>query len=303
MSRLCGPTANELKPPIILIGNVRSGTSMIQDLFAIHPEIVPWFEPRTVWTYADPSRRHDRFDRSDASPRVVQYIRRRFLGYQRSHDNRRIMEKTPSNIMRIPYVRAVLPEAKYLYIVREPLANLSSSELKWRLPIHRHKLWRRLKETPKSQLHHYAARYLIDHTRIRLLKRRHVSVWGVRYPGIYEDLKTLTAEQVIAKQWIAACQQAREDLAGLDENTVMQIRYEDFVEKPKEIFPRILEHFDLPMTMGIETELSRRIDPNRRQKWRRLDNDVVKTCLPILREEMARHGYETPDEYRETGDS
>lgn len=291
--------ADALKPPIILLGNVRSGTTMMQELFGLHPDVVPWFEPRTVWAYADPGRRHDRFDAADATPRVVSYIRRRFLRFQEANGGRRIMEKTPSNVMRIPYVRAIFPEARYLYIIREPLANLSSSELLWRLPIHRRKLWRRIKETPKTQLHHYATRYVVDHARVRLLKRRHVSVWGVRYPGIYEDLKQSTAEQVIARQWVEASRQVRADLEGLQEGDVMQVRYEDFVTDATTIFPRILEHFGLEMTDAIAGALNERVDPNRRDKWRRLDEQTVRACLPILRDEMAGHGYEVPEEYRE----
>ena len=159
------PNPGELKPPIFLLGNVRSGTSLMHDLFDMHPEVKSWYEPRTIWTYADPARRHDRFDEGDATPRVINYIRSRFLDYQQRHGDARIMEKTPSNLLRIPYVRAIFPEAKYLYLVREPLANISSSELMWSTPVRPHKVWRRLKETPKSQLHYYFGRYLVDHGR------------------------------------------------------------------------------------------------------------------------------------------
>ena len=288
----------DLKPPIFLIGNVRSGTTMMQDLFALHPEIVAWFEPRTVWAYADPGRRHDRFDEADATPRVTNYIRRRFARYQRMHGGRRVMEKTPSNVMRIPYVRAIFPEARYLYLVREPLANLSSAELMWRLPIHGGKLWRRLKETPKTQLHHYTGRYFVDHARVRLLRKRHVSVWGVRYAGIYDDLNTMTAEQVIATQWVRASRRARQDLAVLPDDAVISMRYEDFVAEPCKSFAKVLAHCELEMTDTIEQALGDTVDPGRQQKWRRLDEQVVRDCLPILRDEMTVHGYEVPKEFR-----
>ena len=209
------------------------------------------------------------------------------------------MEKTPSNVLRIPYVRAIFPEARLLYLIREPLANLSSSELMWRRPIHRHKLWRRLKETPKTQLHHYFGRYIVDHARIRILRRRHVSVWGVRYPGIYDDLKTMTAEQVIATQWVTSARQARHDLAELDPGSLLEMRYEDFVASPQESFSRILEHFDLEMTPEISHALDATVDAGRQHKWKRLDDATITDCLPILSEEMEHHGYEVPEEYRE----
>jgi hypothetical protein len=293
--------SGKLKPPIFLLGNVRSGTSMIQDLFGLHPEVVPWFEPRTIWIYADPRRRHDRFDATDASPRVASYIRSRFLRYQTENGGRRIMEKTPSNVLRIPYMNAIFPESRFLYLIREPLANLSSSELMWRLPIHRHKLWRRIKETPKSQLRHYVGRFAVDQARVRILRRRHVSIWGVRYPGIYDDLKRMSAEEVIATQWTRSSIRARDDVADLPAGSVLTMRYEDFVAEPVASFSRILEHFELEITNSIKMALRERVDAGRQQKWRRLDDTTINKCLPILRNEMSRHGYDIPEEYRESG--
>ena len=45
--------AARLKPPIFLIGNYRSGTTITQNLIGLHPDIVTWYEPRTLWLYAD----------------------------------------------------------------------------------------------------------------------------------------------------------------------------------------------------------------------------------------------------------
>ena len=76
-------TSNELKPPIFLIGSVRSGTTMFHHIFNLHDDVKSWFEPRTIWMYADPGRRHDRFTEDDATSRVKKYIRKRFLQFQK----------------------------------------------------------------------------------------------------------------------------------------------------------------------------------------------------------------------------
>ena len=292
-------SSGQIKPPIILLGNVRSGTSMTMFCFGKHPELAYWNEPRTVWTYAAPGRRHDVFDEDDARPGVIRYIRQRWLQYQRANGDRRVMEKTPSNVMRIPYVHRIFPEAKFVYILREPLANLSSSELKWRKPITRVHLLERFRETPKTQLHYYGWRLARDTFCSRVLKRKHVSVWGVRYPGIYDDIRTMSVEQVIAKQWVACCQQADRDLERVDPALVYRLRYEDFVENPVPVFERVLGHFDLQMTQGVADEINKMVDPNRRTKWRRLDPSILAQCLPILEPEMRRQGYEVPEEVQQ----
>jgi hypothetical protein len=283
-----------LKPPIILIGNVRSGTTMLQLLFGVHPEVTTWLEPRTVWTYADPRRPHDRFDERDATDRVRRYIRKRFLQYQRRHGGRRIMEKTPSNVMRIPYVAAILPESRFVYVIREPLANLSSAELRGRRGLNLRRARHRIRDTPKTQLHHYAGRFVLDHFRVIALRRR-PSYYGVRYPGFAEDAKRLSRFELIAKQWVACARQARADLARLEPGRVIHLRYEDFVTRPVEHFQRVLDHFGLTMTTEVERALREQVDPGRQQKWHRLDPEVILRCLPILKEEMIREGYPAPD--------
>ncbi len=292
-----------LKPPIILLGNVRSGTSMMHGLFNQHPDVVAWYEPRTVWMYADPGRPHDRFDASDASPRVVRYIRGRFLKHQRRHGNRRVMEKTPSNLMRIPYVRAIFPEAKFLYLVRHPLSYISSSELKWQKAITLRRAWDRFREVPKTQLPHYVGRVFTDHFRKRVLKQKYVSVWGVRYPGIYEDLGRLSVEQVVAKQWAMCSRQAERDLAEVDPARFLRMRYDDFVRDPVNEFGRICAHFDLDLPDSLARHIEATVDPNRQQKWRRMDPDVLRACLPLLEQEMRRHGYTVPPELLESDSS
>lgn len=287
---------DQLKPPIFLLGNVRSGTTMIHDLFDRHEQVRSWLEPRTVWVFADPGRRHDQFDESDATEGVKRYIRKRFLRYQQRHGNLRIMEKTPSNMMRIPYVHAIFPEARFVYIIREPLANLSSSEYRWRMVINLPHLWNRFLEVPKSQLHHYAARFVTDNFRKKILRQPYVSVYGVRYPGIYEDIRQMTVAEVIAKQWVICSRQAEEDIPKLPPGTVIRIRYEDFVRDPVDSFRNLCEHFDLPLTGDLEKHIRDTVDPGRQTKWRRLDPEVVTRCLPILVDEMKRHGYEVPED-------
>ena len=37
--------ATNLRPPIFLIGNYRSGTTIAQNLIGLHPDVVTWYEP------------------------------------------------------------------------------------------------------------------------------------------------------------------------------------------------------------------------------------------------------------------
>lgn len=284
-----------LIPPILLLGNVRSGTSMVQSFFQHCPGTATWFEPRTVWMYADPGRRHDRFTADDATPRVRSYIRRRFHARQIALGGR-IMEKTPSNVMRLPYVHAIFPEVRLIYIIRDPLAQVSSSEFRWRNPINARHAWDRLRETPKTQLHHYIGRAFVDHFRRRVLRAKHVSIWGVRYPGIYDDLRRMPREEIMARQWAACSRQMADDIAALPEGLVYQVRYEDLIADPVPHFRAMCEHVSMEPTAEALQNVADSVDTSRRDNWKRLDPHLIHAILPHLREEMQRHGYVPPED-------
>ena len=290
---------SELKPPIILLGNVRSGTSMIQGFFGLSDEVCTWFEPRTVWAYAAPGRKHDRFTRDDASPKVKRYIRKRILRYHREHAGRRVMEKTPSNIMRVPYVHEIFPESRLIYLLRNPLSQMSSSEFRWQNVLNKNQFKTRLQETPNTQLHYYAWRLLHDNFRKRVLRKKHVSIWGVRYPGIYEDKKKLTIEELIAKQWVQASKTCRADLDEIERSepgSVYRIRYEDFIYDPAKYFAQMCEHVGLGVDQQILDEVAQQADTSSQDKWKRLDPEVIQRIKPIVEEEMRINGYEFPTE-------
>lgn len=291
--------SEELKPPIILLGNVRSGTSMIQGFFGLSDEVCTWFEPRTMWAYAAPGRRHDRFTREDATPRVKRYIRNRILKYQLEHAGRRVMEKTPSNIMRVPYVNEIFPESRLIYMVRNPLSQMSSSEFRWQNVLNKNQFMIRLRETPKTQLHYYAWRLLHDNFRKRVLRKKHVSIWGVRYPGIYEDRKRLTIEELIAKQWVEASKTCSADLDEIERanpDAVYRIRYEDFILDPSKHFAEMCDHVGLGIQKSILDEVAKQADTSSQDKWKRLDPEVIMRIKPIVEDEMRVNGYEFPTE-------
>lgn|SRR6185503_12587022 len=288
--------SGELNPPIILFGNFRSGTTMLHKLISLHPDVVPLYEPVGLWLSADPKRSHDEFDEKDATDQVKRYIRNKFLNYQQQHENRIVVEKTPHNILRIPYVRAIFPEARFVYIVRNPLSFVSSVELKWQKPASRKRIVKRLKFTPVAQVHHYLKRFLSQLWNNRIMRRKYLSVWGPRYKGIQEDLKTEDLMVVIARQWSRSSSKAERDLALFEDGQVLRLRYEDFVQHPVSDMERICAHCSLQMTSDMANTVKEMVKTDRNLKWQRFETPVLAQIIPELYDEMERHGYEIPAE-------
>lgn len=288
----------KLKPPIILIGNYRSGTSITQNLIGLHPDVVTWYEPRTLWLYADPGRRHDEFDENDATKKVVHYIRGRFVDYQSRHDGRRIMEKTPANILKVPYVNVIFPEATYLHITRNPFSFISSMEFKWQRTKTLRGIRRSLAFTPVTQLPHYAGHLAKDLVRKKVLKKKYISRYGPRYRDIEQDLKELGKLRVIARQWAICNRKAREDLAKLGEDRILSFRYEDLINDPQAFFRRIYDHCELAYNDDMLCVAKEMVDPKRQRKWVRFDRQQLNAILPEIQEEMEFYGYEIPPPLR-----
>ena len=295
--------SGELKPPIILFGNFRSGTTLLQKLISTHPNVVSLYEPVGLWLYADPGRSHDEFDERDATDKVKRYIRNEFLKYQEQHENRIIVEKTPHNLLRIPYVRAVFPEAHFLYIVRNPLSFVSSVELKWQQPATKKRILKRLRSTPVTQLHHYLTRFLSQQWNNRILRHKYLSIWGPRYKGIQKDLKAEDLMVVIARQWSRASRKAEKDLALFEEGQVLRLRYEDFVQDPISDMEHNCAHCGLQMTGDMAKTAREVVKTDRKLKWQRFEPHVLARIVPELHDEMQRHGYEIPAEIAEAAEA
>ncbi|CAA9496664.1 MAG: hypothetical protein AVDCRST_MAG44-506 [uncultured Sphingomonas sp.] len=285
-----------LKPPIILFGNFRSGTTMLQKVIATHTDVVPLYEPVGLWLSADPSRSHDEFEEKDATDKVKRYIRGQFLKLQQENGGRVVIEKTPHNILRIPYVRAIFPEAHFLYIVRNPLSFVSSVELKWQRPAGRRRIMKRLKNTPITQVHHYFTRFVTQQWHTKVLKRKYLPIWGPRYKGIQDDVRTEDLLTVFARQWARAASKAEADLARFDDGEVLRLRYEDFVADPIADLERICAHCGLELTPSMAQTVADMVKTDRIHKWQRFDAEQLSRLIPELSAEMIRNGYEVPEQ-------
>ncbi len=286
--------ATKLRPPIFLIGNYRSGTTITQKLIGLHPDVVTWYEPRTLWLYADPGRRHDVFTERDATEEVIRYIRGRFLEFQVKNGGRQIMENTPSNVLRSSYVHEIFPEATFLFITRNPFSYISSMELKWQRTKTLKGMKRTLATTPITQLHYYAGVLIRQIFVKKILRQKYAPIYGPKYEGIDQDLKEHDKLTVIARQWARGNRRAREDLAQLGEGRVLTCRYEDLMQDTETTLRRIYDHCGLVCSDDILRAAKEMVDPTRQEKWLRFDPEQLQAILPEVEEEMRVYGYEVP---------
>lgn len=292
-------STNELKTPVLVVGGTRSGTSMLCKILASAPGMCLWYEPNIIWRIGTAYRRDDSATEADAKPWVRRRIRRLFLEHQRRHNGARIVEKTPQNVVRIPFCNAVFPEAKFVHIYRDGRANLRSQVEKFETfraynlarPNARRTIFRRLSSVPFWEWPAYAPRAVeglwrsnVAHTGGRW--------WGLRYPGWRADRGRLSTPEIAARQWVESVRRATADLGALPADRVLTIRYEDLTREPVPHFRRIVEFCGIDADEEFFERVGATVHSDSIERWRHeLDPEALELAMPIMGDLLEELGY------------
>ncbi|GAB3734597.1 hypothetical protein GCM10028862_17690 [Luteimonas pelagia] len=131
--------------PLFIVSPPRSGSTLLFEtlvqapgLYSIGDESHQLIEGVAGLAPAHRDWHSNRLAAADASPEVARALRERFARALRDRDGAppastpvRMLEKTPKNALRIPFLRAVFPEARFIYLRRDPREVLASMIEGW----------------------------------------------------------------------------------------------------------------------------------------------------------------------------
>jgi hypothetical protein len=114
--------------PLFIVGTGRSGTTALGVTLSLHGGVGFLNEPKALWhviyphedvvgNYTREPARY-RLDAGDASDATVTAAHRLFGAYLAVTGQRRLLDKYPELVFRVPFVRRIFPDARFLFVVR-----------------------------------------------------------------------------------------------------------------------------------------------------------------------------------------
>jgi len=273
--------------PLFIVASPRSGTSLLFETLAQAPG---------VWTIGgeshgliegiaglQPAARgwdSNRLTAAEATPETVRRLEERFLAEVRDRDGNRpppgahalrLLEKTPKNSLRVPFLARAFPDALFLYLYRDP------------------------RETVSSMLDAWKSGRFVTYPGLPGWKDLPWSLLLV--PG-WRDLQGKSLAETVTRQWITTTEILLDDLAALPAGRWCVAGYDRLVADPQAEIRRLCDFaglsWDRELTAPLPLSRNTLTSPAP-EKWRHNTPElqpVIAQVTPVA--ERAREIFARP---------
>jgi hypothetical protein len=264
--------------PIFILSSPRSGSSLLfetlaraPDLFTVGGESHGLIEGIEPFSPAAHDWLSNRLTAEDAEPEAVEQLAQGFYkqlrdrGGHRPEGIVRMLEKTPKNALRIPFIDTAWSNSRFVYLYRDPRQTLASMIEAW--------VSGRFRTYPS-------------------LPGWDGPPWSLLLVPGWRDLRGRPIPEIVAEQWKVTTETLISDLAKIPPDRLQIVLYGALVTSPQETIDRLTQSLGLgwDVHLGPELPMSKhtvsRPDP---EKWRTIE-PVIRALWPIVAEvdEMAR---------------
>ena len=213
----------KIERPIIILGTPRSGTTFLGEVLSAHPDFAYAIEPSPIWRRGNEST-SDMLRPEHARQQVIAGIHQRFAHLVSTQGKSRLLEKTPQNCLRLPFINEIFPDAIYIHILRDPIESILSIRKMWQTNTHGFKGVRfsqRLKELPMAQIPRYGAQLV--RRSIGAVTGKQMVMWGPLLPGLKDMVRELDILEVASIQWRMCIERVL-----MDSKTMPSSRYREY---------------------------------------------------------------------------
>ena len=250
--------------PLIIVGAPRSGTNALRDTICSlsHFSTWPCDEINYIWRYGNSDYPTDCIPVDNITPSISEYIRGEFLKrlarFSQEDMPHILVEKTCANCLRLPFVSSLFPDAKYIYIQRDPYDVVASSLKRWTAKLDIPYLLKKARYVPKSELSKYFFKYIKSRFHLYSSSFKSLKTWGPRFPGIDKVRQDSSLEYLCAYQWSFCCLYAKEFLARPDISYV-STTYESFSRNPSAVLNSVLNQLGYTVNLSSVEEVCNKI--------------------------------------------
>ena len=169
----------------------------------------------------------------------------------------RMLEKTPKNSLRIPFLRAVFPQAKFVYLYRDVRQTLASMIEAWN----------------SGQFRMYPQ-----------LPGWTTPPWSLLLTEGWRNLIGKPLREIVAAQWQSVTDRLLDDLQEVPETDRCVARYDALIADPAAEIARLCRALDFAWDRPLEATLPparHTLSPPDADKWRRHQADI-EAVLPQI---------------------
>jgi hypothetical protein len=274
-----------LHKPILVVGAARSGTYLLASILEKNLAVSYVGEVNELWKKYTPRLKCDFIPARCATPEVVKQTREALASHCRTYGDGKMLEKTPANALRLPFVKKVFPDAVLIHIIRDGRDAALSCRRKYRgdnrkvtkVGAQKKGFVKRAKQlasafsgkvssglTPRDVLAN-PRRYW--QAALRMLEVKQDAMWGPRFPGFEAYYKSCSHLQTGAIQWKSCVEAVRNFSAARPDETIYEVRYEELLDAPETVLGRLLDFIERTTALAPPDEIEHEIT-TRGTTWR-----------------------------------
>ena len=281
-----------IKQPIFVVGVPHSGTTLVGKLITQDSDIAYLDETNNIWMWGNANRADDVLTEANLNPKISKHIQQKITAQLIQSGKSRICDKTPRNCLRLPFIHAIFPDAKFIHLIRDGRAVMRSLEHNFNPPkkVIFSEAKVRLKRVSIFELHLYFHRF---GSLFKSLFGNSIGYWGARPPGWSQWIDHYSSYEIAAKQWVETIEIAIQSGRILPPENYLEIHYEKLVNSPYQEIRKITDFADISDSELIVEYSKQIINPDPFSKWRSiLNSSTLAEVREIMEPTMNKLGYD-----------